>query len=354
MLVYRSIEDFVIDESFHEYVVSSSVKSVEFWENWILKHPERAEDLEKAKDLVLLLTNTNQSKVHADKKETFEQIWNKIIFSSELTKTKQVRLSNWIKVAALILLVVGVSIIWQRMANESEGDNLVTYQEIIVPIGEKAQLILPDGSHVWINSGSRFKYPTRFGADTREVLLTGEAFFDVTHNEKLPFIVKTKNSIVKVLGTAFNVRSYPDDRKTQTSVLRGLVSVLNTKSNETFIVKPKQMLVINEEKMDDHLEPVRNTNSKVELIEKVNIEAVSSWKDQLLIFADEPFNDMASKMERWFNIKIEIQDSSLKQERYNGKFVHNENIYQVLEIIKLTTPIKYRVIDNTKIIIERK
>ncbi|NJK97363.1 MAG: DUF4974 domain-containing protein [Bacteroidales bacterium] len=114
------------------------------------------------------------------------------------------------------------------------------------------------------------------------------------------------------------------------------------------------MLVINEEKMDDHLDPIRITNSKVELIEKVNVEAVSSWKDHLLIFADEPLNEMALKMERWFNIKVEIRDSSLKQERYNGKFVHNENIYQVLDIIKLTTPIKYKVIDNTTIIIERK
>ncbi|NJK97365.1 MAG: FecR domain-containing protein [Bacteroidales bacterium] len=115
--------------------------------------------------------------MHADKKETFEQIWNKIIFSGELTKTKQLRLSNWIKVAALILLIIAVPIIWQRLANEKGDSNLVSYQEIIVPIGEKAQLVLPDGSHIWINSGSRFKYPTSFGANTRDVYLTGEAFF---------------------------------------------------------------------------------------------------------------------------------------------------------------------------------
>jgi ferric-dicitrate binding protein FerR (iron transport regulator) len=89
------------------------------------------------------------------------------------------------------------------------------------------------------------------------------------------------------------------------------------------------------------------------LISKIDPEVITCWKDQQLVFTDETFEDMLVKMERWYNIKIQLNDSSLKNERYNGKFVHNETIYQVLEAIKLTTPINYRVINNN-IIITRK
>lgn len=348
---FNTIEDFVIDESFQEFISGTSGSSVLFWEEWIKMHPEKREDFEKAVKLVQLLLQAKKQETDVEKGEVFKQIWTKISSSSNTVKKPMLNVPVWLKVAAMVILLFGAALAGMKLSNRNMNETLA-YQEIIVPIGEKSQVILADGSHVWINSGSRLRYPNKFGSKSRNVYLTGEAFFEVTHNKDLPFFVNTKNSVVKVLGTSFNVKSYPEDTKTQTTVLKGLVSVRNHNSPKAYLVRPSQMLVIRNNKSQQ--QPLADTSLlSVELIKKVNVENVTCWKDQLLVFADEPFEDMVLKMERWFNVEIVIEDSSLRQERYNGKFVHNENVFQVLEIIKLTTPINYTIMKN-KIIIDRK
>lgn len=348
---FNTIEDFVVDESFQEFVSKTSESSVLFWEDWIKKNPERKEDVEKAMELVQLLLNAKKKEVDVEKDKVFNEIWNKISGFSVPGRNRISNIPVWLRIAASVVILIGTALIGMQIGKVYRTGEL-TFQEIIVPVGEKSQIILADGSHVWINSGSRLKYPNQFGAESRNVYLTGEAFFEVSQNNGKPFIVNTKNSVVKVLGTSFNVKSYPEDSKTQTTVLKGLVSVRNLKSQQTYLVRPSQMLVIRDNTPKNYLKE-DTTVWSVEIRRKVNVENVTCWKDQLLVFADEPFEDMALKMERWFNTEIIIKDSTLRHERYNGKFVHNENVFQVLEIIKLTTPINYKIINN-KIVIDRK
>lgn len=351
---YQSFEDFILDDTFHEYVLGSSEASVSFWNDWIKSHPEQGDEIEKAARILIALKNSRKIDVSVDKYESLNELLSKI--NNQETKSKPIisLVPGWAKVAAVIAVSLGLSWFWNWTSKKLTKEAPLVYNEIIVPVGEKSQIELSDGTHVWINSGSKLKYPVSFGKTSREVYLSGEAFFDVTHREKQSFVVNTQDSRVKVLGTAFNVKAYPEDPKTLTTVVRGLVSVQRMIGRkEEKLVKPTQMAVVH--KSDHEIDPVSNkTLPAIQVIEHVNVDAVTCWKNQLLVFADEPLEDMALKMERWFNVHIEIPDTTLRLERYNGKFVHNETIYEVLEAIKQTTSIKYVVEDNKILIMRNK
>lgn len=349
---YQKFEDFILDESFREYILGSSETSVSFWNNWIETHPEKQEEIRKARQILITLFNHHKIDVKVDKNQSLAELLAKIEYEDNLSETRTIKFPAWARVAAIIMVSVGMGWLWNFAYSKLGENDAVVYNEVIVPIGEKSQIVLSDGTHVWINSGSTFKYPVSFGKKSREVFLTGEAFFDVTKKEKQTFVVNTHDASVKVLGTAFNVKSYPEDSKTQTTVVRGLVSVKSKVEDKEVLIKPNQMAVIREETTEIKAK-VTEPVEKFEVLDNINTEAVTCWKNQLLVFADEPLEDMAMKMERWFNVRIDVKDSTLRSERYNGKFTHNETIYEVLEAIKQTTPIKYT-IGKDKIIIDRK
>jgi len=255
--------------------------------------------------------------------------------------------SIWFKIAAVCLLVIGLSAFWNVLRVHNAKNQDLAYNEIIVPLGEKAQIILSDGSHVWINSASKFRYPAKFGEISRDVSLEGEAFFDVAKRHGKTFVVNTRDVKVNVLGTAFNVKCYPGDKKTQTIVLRGEIKVEDIHGNhKAIIVKPNEMATL----LEKSLTGQKTSQISSITVKKVNPESMVSWKDQLLVFDGESFEDLIIKMQRWFNVNIKINNDELKSERYNGKFVHNETVYQVLEAIKITTPISYNVEKDTIII----
>jgi transmembrane sensor len=349
---YQSFEDFILDESFRGYATGSSEASVSFWNKWLEAHPEKEAEVKKASKILVTLLSNRKLAVPVDKNDSLAELIGRIELEEKFQDKNRFIIPAWLKAVAVIIFSVGLGWLWNIAYSRYYKEDLIVFNEIIVPIGEKSQVVLSDGTHVWINSGSKFKYPVSFGKASREVYLSGEAFFDVTRRDKQQFIVNTRDAAVKVLGTAFNVKAYPEDLKTQTTVVHGLVSVKNNHKEEEVLIKPNQMAVIRQEvaeQKSNEAEPVK----KLEVIDNINTEALTCWKNQLLVFADEPLEDMAMKMERWFNVHIEIEDSTLRMERYNGKFVHNETIYEVLAAIKQTTPIKYSVEEN-KIYIKRK
>lgn len=339
----KKFEDFILDDSFREYVEHSDEKSVIYWTGWINDHEDNKENLQKATDVLYTLLHFQKIEVTKDKNEALASLLEKINGQKKIMLLTHFLTTFWAKAAAIILLLIGLAWGWNTVFNNKRANNQLVYNEIIVPIGEKAQIILSDGSHVWINSGSRFKYPVNFSNDKRDVVLEGEAYFDVTNRRGTKFVVNTRDVRIEVLGTAFNVKSYPEDKKTQTTVVRGLVRVESKISKDApILIHPDQMATIHEEPRISTPD-ITATAKNLIITNKVNTAVITSWKDQLLVFADETFEDIAVKMERWYNVKISIDDNELKQARYNGKFVHNETIYEVLEAIKITTPINYSV-----------
>lgn len=243
---------------------------------------------------------------------------------------------------------------WNKSQRDANSRKDIVYNEVLVPKGAKSQITLTDGTKVWLNGGSKLRYPSSFSNKTREVYLDGEAFFDVSENKSKPFFVHTTSIQIKVLGTAFNVKSYADDQTIETTLVRGLVEIREVKNNvltKPLLIKPNERATFIKEKgitsiTSNHTpQSLKDVPEKLPAIEvnKVNTTPIISWKEKSLVFENATLEDIATKLERWYGIKVHILNDDLKKYRYKGKFSHNETIYQVLEVLKVTTPIKYDV-----------
>ena len=266
-------------------------------------------------------------------------------------------------VAAMIALVflAGMAVILFSGKTTNDQSRL-TYTEYISPFGSKSKVKLPDGSLVWLNAGSMVRHSSDFNVSNREVYLEGEGYFDVMHNEQTPFIVQTSTITVKVLGTAFNVKAYPDEPVVETTVERGVVQLIDplSTSQETTILRANQKAVvmkgiqpdiISEKQIQD--EPSSGTKpltyipiAELEVNRNIATEAYTSWKDSRWVFEREKLSSLAVKLERRYNVRIVFNDEELKDNVFSGK-IEDETLEQVLEVIKLTAPIFYEVKQNT-------
>jgi ferric-dicitrate binding protein FerR (iron transport regulator) len=344
----ETLGDLILNESFREFVENKNPESVKIWNDYITNNPDKKKETEDAVNVLKTLLKKRKAHVPADKNDALTRLM-KIIDEEKPGTRNSIKNFNsiWVRIAAVGLLILGLSSLWNVFHPLNINNQDLAYNEIIVPLGEKAQIVLSDGSHVWINSASKLRYPVQFGEISREVTLEGEAFFEVTKKNGKTFVVNTQDVKVNVLGTAFNVRCYPGDKKTQTTVVRGKVKVEEIHGNQkAMIIKPNEMVTLTEKV------PTGQQTQQIPsfTINKVDPNNLVSWKDQMLVFAGESFEDLAIKMERWYNVKIKIDNEELKSERFSGKFVHNETVYQVLEAIKITTPISFRVEKDTIVI----
>jgi transmembrane sensor len=220
------------------------------------------------------------------------------------------------------------------------------YSEVSSPIGSKTKLVLPDSTVVWLNAGSKLTYNEEFGTVNRNVTLVGEAFFDVKKSTT-PFIIHANTVQIKVLGTAFNVKAYPDEKTTETSLLRGRVEItLDKRPGELYILKPNEKLVVANEPMvqktfvPERKQPIAVIESITHINDSTIIE--TSWVHNELIFEDETFNDIARKMERWYGITIEFSDEHIANERMSGTFT-TETIQEALTALQYSTKFQYSV-----------
>ncbi|MCK4679087.1 MAG: FecR family protein [Bacteroidales bacterium] len=276
---------------------------------------------------------------------------------------------QWLRIAAIFILAFCLSWTVFYFANRKPDTGSLVYNQIITTKGQKSQIILSDGTKVWLNSETTLKYSSAFNEKKREVFLEGEAFFEVQKKgNKIPFIVKTSEIDIKVLGTSFNVMAYPDEETIETTVVKGSVCIVRKdlisspdqniilKSNQKVTLLKKESCVILSEietkkptliKSTKTIQSISSSEKAQILVSpEVDIELHTAWKDDRLIFQSETFENICYKLERWYDVKIHVRNEELKKYRYTGKFVHKETINQVLEILKLTTPINYTFIQN--------
>jgi ferric-dicitrate binding protein FerR (iron transport regulator) len=270
--------------------------------------------------------------------------------------------------AILPLLVLIILFSWfflhtpQSNPNQVSG-NLVKLvelpNEIVTKNASKTKIVLPDGSVVWLNADTKLWYYKSFGNNLREVYLTGEAFFDVTKNPAKPFVIHTKLLDIKVLGTQFNVRSYPNDKTIETSLVRGLVQVtLHSRPDEKYFLKPNEKLVVlntadsfNVQKqlptisknLDDNIVAIKNL-TPLQSNDSIKIE--TAWTKNRLCFTDENFEEVAHQLERWYDVQIVFKNNKYKDIRLNGSFV-NETLTQALDALKFSTNFHYDIKDKT-------
>lgn len=274
--------------------------------------------------------------------------------------------SSWLRrnrfrlpaVAAFLILVVVVGVWGLREHKQVDHKELVS--EISTRHGSRTMVTLPDGSIVFLNVSSKLTYD--YGKDdSRQVVLEGEAFFDVFKDEQRPFIIHTRKMDITVLGTTFNVRAYEEDKTVETSLIQGKVEVtIKGDVPKKVILSPNQKIVLFNEVQQPRVMPVPvtgNPDKESYRLEEVTVNphdslvAETAWKENCLVFNNERFADIALKMERWYDVQIIFEDKQVEDYRFTGTFI-NETVDQTLEALRFTSPFQYR-IDKKKIIIKR-
>lgn len=268
---------------------------------------------------------------------------------------------TWISfrnIAVMAIMAICLSAGWVLLSAKKSSRNdqyaVAKISEIKTSKGSRTKVKLPDGSDVWLNAGSKLNYDKNFEGDTRDVYLTGEAFFDVVHNAEKPFIIHTSRINVKVLGTQFNVKAYAEDKTTETSLIRGSVEVtLNNNPSKRYRLKPNQKLVISNEDLAAANAPVPGEgeipvhfNPKAEITELTYLQdeknaVESSWTRNILSFEDELFGEVAKKMERWYDVTIVFKNKRWAREYMSGSF-EQESLEQAMTALKYTTGFNYK------------
>ena len=268
----------------------------------------------------------------------------------------------WLRIAAvLIILMVLAGGYFLRERNHNVISQDIVYNEIIIPFGQKSQLILSDGTKIWINAGTKLRFPNRFGGKIREIWLNGEAFFDVAKDASKPFYVHTNDLNIRALGTSFNVKAYDDEGIVETTLLTGKIQIEKNKADGTgdkeVILEPnckaifiKNELVVANEKSLIAQDIKRQVNKPLEsrkifVAEQVKIEPIVSWTEGRLVFEDESFENIAKQLERRYGIQIVIDNDELKQCRYTG-VLKKISVEQAMKALQLTTKFTYTIHDN--------
>lgn len=347
--IHFTAEDFARDGFFIRWVKHPDDASDWFWQSFILEHPEKQEEIRKAREILSLI----RFKEDVLDEASYTSLRNRFLLALQEEKEREhvtpspgytERWKPFLKVAAALLLLLTSFIVYQTARNTpTNADKLFIQhfalhedtEERINPKGQKSVILLPDGSKVWLNADSKLSYAKDFiNRNKREVYLEGEAFFDVAHHADAPFIVHTSSSIrIKVLGTCFNVKSYQEDQTVETTLVKGKVSIHKTekdgKSPGKLILKPNQRAVY-----------FKKTNTLN--VEDTNPENLIAWRHNHLVFDETPFQEVLTQLERWFDITIHLNNEDYLDCELTA-YIRNESLEDVLKLLETSHRIHYRI-----------
>jgi len=396
----EEIRKYIDNSLFIKWVFDPDENINEYWDYYLEKHPEENRILQALKNELALFRISGQTLSEERKRILSKKIARQIIEGQRMSRIRKAG-QFLLKFAAFAVLFIGlgaglVYFYWDKpdisdfaqyfevpeMSSKptlvlSDGSNVnldknestVDYashdhivvnedsiiqlsqnnkkieevpNQILIPFGSRAKVVLSDHSVVWLNAGSRLIYPSVFIGKEREVLLFGEAFFQIEKDELKPFIVKTAEYQIKVLGTQFNVSAYPGDAISQTVLTEGSIKLsLNNSSwfEKEIVLKPNEMFSFNK----------GMNESKVE---KVMSEKYVLWKDGILKFDNEDLSRVIKKIERFYNIQIKLDDPLDGSIKIDGKLNLKEDKYEVLHYISKVSRRKYAEVNERYFVIE--
>jgi transmembrane sensor len=317
---------------------------------WVLPSGEQNSESEKAFQLQL-------NKMNDKGIDTSPWLYDQLAINKTIPFYKK----RWLIIVAVASVAGLISIFSWMIFSDSNHLSKSNLHSVSTHFGSKSKLMLPDGSTVWLNAGSKLSYDKNFGTNERHVTLDGEAFFDVVKMTDLPFIIQTRVIRIRVLGTTFNVKSYANEQTTETSLIKGKVEItVNNKPEVKYTLLPDNKLVVSNEILEKGL-AIKSTRTKKRIpfltlegltyYERDSTIVETSWKENRLVFQDESFEDIARKMERWYNVAFVFENQNLKAERFTGSFT-SETIPEALEALQIATDFKFRT-DQNKIILTR-
>lgn len=236
---------------------------------------------------------------------------------------------GWLRYAAAVVAVLAVGFFSYR-GGQSQLEAALGEIVVEAPQGSRSEMVLPDGTKVWLNAGSKISYSQTFGYTVRLVRLEGEGYFEVAHNEKQPFSVESGNVRVKVLGTKFNIRDYPTDAEASVSLAEGRVSMSSTRLASTErILTPGQRATVNKKSGRIHVDTYEVANA-------------IQWTNGILVFDGESLRDIVNDLERCYNVRIAVKTPSLYNLHFYGTFIRQEqSLREVLDALAATGKIRY-------------
>ncbi len=382
-IVFDTVEEFVHDEEFITWVMNPEKEDDHFWNSFIQRYPEKGKNI---RDAAFIIQSIQPIQPEVSQ-QRLNQIFQKVRSSEQPVKKRYS--FGLIKYAAGVAILIAIgSLVWlsvdfsnqfpiqadngsvqkgkiilangstwefdteQTAIRQISSGNLIinsdtlaeksneissAMNQIIIPYGKRTDIVLADGTHIWLNSGSQLSYPNEFGADSREVYLSGEAFFNVKSNPDKPFYVITRDIKVKVFGTSFNVSSYDEDKTLETVLVEGKIAAGRNKLfAKSYDMVPGERLTY--DKKNEEL----NTD-------EVDVRMYSSWVNGYLIFENVPIAGIFKKLERYYNKKIKVE-ADLEEITFSGKLHLEDDIGDVIDNISYTSAVKAFEINGSYII----
>ena len=238
-----------------------------------------------------------------------------------------------IKIAAVVAITLGGSYFYYQSSLEKE---LMAMQTITVPAGQRINITLVDGTNVWLNARTSLSYPVKFGKNNRQVVLDGEAYFDVTKDKSKPFIVQTNNYNVEVLGTQFDVNAYSETGEFETTLMSGCVKVASASdSTQKITLKPNNKVFLQDGKL--HVTAVDDYNPY-------------RWKEGLICFKNETFTSIMKDFEKYYGLTIQVKNKNVFKYVYTGKFRQTDGIDYALRVLQKDIKFTYQRDDENQII----
>jgi ferric-dicitrate binding protein FerR (iron transport regulator) len=331
----RTETDFLKHEYFVQWVLSPTKESSAYWQHWLNQHPDKVEMLGAARDLLL---SFEMKETHRMDDAAYYKILENLLQENARQKENYTsgNSHSWLLAAASVIIFSSIALVGYFILNKKENNapvaKAIEYHLESAPGGVKKTITLPDGSVVTLNSVSELKYPAHFSDTLREVYLTGQAFFEVTKNARAPFIVHTRNFSTRVLGTAFDISSYENEKNNHVAVLSGKVKVMTIEGNSQLLL-PKDMTRYNEQK---------------KVLQKSTFDPafLLAWRNGIIAFDHANFNEVAANLSRWYGVEFIVEKGFKVKGLYTGQF-DKEALITVLKGISYSSHFSFRVEGKT-------
>ena len=316
---YINENDKKMDELLQKYIAgNASEKESQRIMEWLREDEQHLREYKRQRKLydITLWQTKSPVDIQQEKKDPLRRVLDVIV-----------------RIAAVIVFTVATTYFYTHHVLQDKEENM---QTVVVPAGQHAELYLADGTHVWLNSGSRLTFPGRFSKKVRHVELDGEGYFKVSSNIKQRFIVATNRCNILVLGTEFNVLAYEKDSIWETALLEGAVEILVPGSNNSGM----------------RLEPNTMASLKGNRLVKGRIKEADYflWREGLLCFNDISVRDMIEKLKLYYGVDIVVNNTRILKNRYTGKFRTKDGVEHVLKVLRLNNKFTYTKDDETNVI----
>ncbi|QEH41286.1 FecR family protein [Chitinophaga sp. XS-30] len=359
-------EDLLCDESFLRFCRGEEKADVLFWENWIEAHPDKFTVVSNAKRLfeVLSAGQGNRLEQLASLKDAIarrERFKEAVLHNTpgiplpQPGRVVKFNRRHFVGYAASIAVLITVSV-WAYTKYGGKHVRAPHNYEYYTSQGKHKTIMLPDSSVIMLNENSHLSISKNFDARHREVTITGEAFFDIKHDAAHPFVVHTSEYRIRVLGTSFNVKSYPGGSRTETDLISGKVEIVpaGVERGERVILRPNEKFILEREVPAGPGAPVLLAPRKG-TVAKLNVDTLTrhatetSWTRRKMEIKDETFEQIAQKLQSWYGIKITFASEAVRKYRYTATF-DGETIFKALQYLQQTYPFTYRVEQDSIVI----